>query len=149
MSDFSELCPLFQTGVFNEVLFPDCRMTDVSVCANALYATADSMASSLGDWTFGRTVIVTKAWIKKASANAGQETISLNHHTSKNAAGTAFGVLTLSTSVTGQPIGYGYLPVTIAAEKTFESSDVLGLSPAVVTAADGGNFDLMIRYKEK
>jgi hypothetical protein len=149
MSDFSELCPLFNTGVFNEILFPDIRMTDVSVCANALYATADAMASSLGDWTFGRTVIVTGAWAKKASAVANLEIISLNHHTSKNAAGTCFGSIQLSTSVTTQPIGYGYTPFTIAVAQTFTSSEVLGLSPATVTAADGGNFDLIIRYKEK
>ena len=149
MSDFSELCPLFNTGVFNEILFPDCRLTDVSICANALYATADAMASSLGDWSFGRTVIVTGAWAKKASAVADLEIVLLRHHTSKLAVGTTFGSLQLSTSVTGQPIGHGYIPFTIAAGKTFESSDVLGLTPSTKTAADGGNFDLIIRYKEK
>lgn len=149
MSDFSELCPLFNTGMFNEVLFPDVHFTDVSACANALVATADAMASSSGNWTFGRTVIVTGAWFKKVSAAAGLEQINLMHHTSKDAAGTVIGTIQISTSVTGQPLGYGYIPFTVPTGVTFASSDVLGLSPATVTAANGGRFDFAVRYKEK
>jgi hypothetical protein len=149
MSDFSELCPLFNTGMFNEVLFPDVHFTDVSACANALIATADAMESSEGNWTFGRTVIVTGAWFKKVSAVAELMQYNLMHHTSKLAAGTVFGTIQISITVTGQPLGRGYIPFTIATGATFASSDVLGLSPATVTNANGGRFDFIVRYKEK
>jgi hypothetical protein len=34
-------------------------------------------------------------------------------------------------------------------EKTFTASEVLGLTVAVGTAASGGIFDMIVRYKEK
>ena len=148
MSDFSELCPLFNTGVFNEVVFPDVALSDVSACANALFATYDAMASSLGSFNFGRTVIVTAAWLKKVTGPEGKEFIYLRHHSSKLAAGTTFGTIQISTSVTGQPVGHAYIPFTVT-EMTFDSAAVLGLAPATVTAGSGGVFDLIVRYKEK
>ena len=148
MSDFSELCPLFNTGMFNEVVFPDVALTDVSACANALFATYDAMASSLGDWSFGRTVIVTAAWLKKVTGPEGKEFLNLQHKTSKLAAGTTFGTIQISTTVTGQPVGHAYIPFTVT-EMTFTSAAVLGLAPATVTAGSGGVFDLIVRYKEK
>lgn len=149
MTDFSELCPIFNTGVFNEVVFPNVAMTDVSACANALFATYDAMASALGSWSFGRTVIVTAAWLKKAQDVEDEEIIYLKHFSSKNATGTNFGTLTVDATVTGMPVGHAYVPMNISTAMTFTSAAVLGLCPATVTAGSGGVFDLVVRYKEK
>jgi hypothetical protein len=148
-SDFGQLCPLFESGVFHEVLFPDVHMTDISICANALIGTLEGLPSQLGDWNFGRTVIVTEAWVKKVSNVASTEQLDLMHHTSMSAVGTVIGTVTLSASITGQPIGAGYIPVTIPVAFTFASSDVLGLIPDSVDTANNGRGDLIIRYKEK
>lgn len=149
MSDFGQLCPLFESGVFNEVLFPDIHMTDVSICANALVGTKEGMVSAMGEWTFGRTVIVTEAWVKKVSVVASTEQYDLMHHSSQLAVGTVIGTVQLSTTITGQPVGKGYIPFTIPTAFTFASSDVLGLIPSASEASVPGYIDLLVRYKEK
>jgi len=148
MSDFGEICPLFNTGVFNELIFPRIKMTDISTTANALLGTNDCHASSLGDFTFGRTVVITAAWIRKKTTPAAAETMVLNHHTSKLADGTAFGTLKITTSVTGQTVAHGYMAMNVSTA-TFASSDVLGITYGTSTAANGGIYDVIIRYKDK
>ena len=147
MSDFGELCPLFNTGVFNEISFPKVRLSVCTLCENALYASVAAAASGMGDFNFGRTVIVTGAWVKKLEVNESAVVAQLMHHTSKNAVGTAFGSLVISISVTGYTVGYGYYSMTVV-DTTFTSSEVLGFSgKSVVTS--GGSYDLIVRYKEK
>ena len=148
MSDFSELCPLFNTGVFHEVTFPYILMTDISATGrgNALYGTWIGTKSVPG-FTFGRTVIVTGAYLRRTSAMAGIEVILLNHHASQTASGTEFGSLVVPLSVSAMETAT-WVAMTVT-EKTFTSSEVLGLSHATTTAANGGIYDLMIRYKEK
>lgn len=150
MSDFGELCPLFSTGVFKEMFFPRIYMTHFGTnnAENALVGTTDQMLSSQGDFTFGRTVIITEAWIRKKITPGAAETMVLNHHTSKQAAGTAFGTLNITTSVTGQAVGNGFHPMNVTSA-TFASADVLGLNFATVTENNAGCYDLIIRYKEK
>jgi hypothetical protein len=147
MADFGELCPLFNTGVFNELVFPNVRLTVCTACVNVLFSTADSAASSLGNWTFGRTVIVTDAWLRRLASADSAVVAELKHHTSNNAVGTTFASLTVSITLTGFGVYQGWVPMTLT-DTTFTSTDVLGLCGAsVVTSA--GAYDLMIRYKEK
>lgn len=146
MSDFGELCPLFNTGVFSEILFPGIRMTDVTLCGNALDHTLT--ASSLGNFTFGRTVVVTGCYVRKVASAAIAQSLELQHKTSRLAAGTTFGTMVVSNTITGMAVGQTWVGMTVA-EKTFTSSEVLGLTVAVGTAASGGIFDILVRYKEK
>jgi hypothetical protein len=146
MSDFSELCPLFNTGVFSEILFPGIRMTDVTLCGNALDHTLT--ASSIGDFTFGRTVVVTGAYIRKVASAAVAMGLQLQHKTSRLAIGTTFGTQVVSNSITGMAVGQTWVGMTVT-DTTFTSSEVLGLTVAVGTAASGGIFDMIVRYKEK
>jgi hypothetical protein len=106
------------------------------------------MLSSQGNFTFGRTVVITHAWMRKKITPVAAETLVLNHHTSKGATGTVFGTLKITTSVTGQAVGKGFHPMNVTSA-TFASSDVLGLNFATVTEDDAGCYDLIIRYREK
>ena len=148
MSDFSELCPIFNTGVFHELIFPNIKMTDISASGNALLGSTAQEASSQGDYTFGRTVVVTDAWVRKVTTPGTKETITLRIHGTKNASGTAFGTLVMSKTVTGYAETHGYFALNVT-DQTFTSAAVLGLAYGTATAATGGVFDLMIRYKEK
>lgn len=146
MSDFSELCPLFTTGVLKEVTFPYISMTGVTACGNAFLGTLTF--SKAGYFTFGRTVVVTEAYVKRCGATLeGALILQLKHHTSETAAGSVFGTFTVSTT------GSGMSRMTWAkfavSEKTFTSSEILGLSPLTGTAASAGVYDIMLRYKEK
>lgn len=147
MSDFGELCPLFNTGVFNEIVFPDLRLSVCTACGNVLYASDAAFASSEGNFTFGRTVVVTAAWLKKKVVNESAVIAVLMHHTTKLAAGTVFASLTVSVTVTGQTPLYAYLPMTVT-DTTFTSSEVLGFTGLSVVVS-AGHYDLIVRYKEK
>lgn len=150
MSDFSELCPVFNTGVFREMLFPNIKMTNVSTTANALTGTDDCQASSLGNWLFSRTIIITEAWVKKISSAGAAETMTLQHKTSARAAGTNFATLNITVTITGQSPTHGIYAMNMIANgpATFTSAAVLALNYGTATAASGGVFDLYIRYKD-
>jgi hypothetical protein len=147
MSDFGELCPLFSTGVFKEVTFPDISMTNVTLCGNGFLGT--ETVSVAGYFTFGRTVVVSEAFIrrKKGGTVESENVIQLNHHNSETAVGTIFGTITISTTTDGaDQLTWNRMTVT---DKTFTSNDILGISPAVGTALSAGLYDLILRYKEK
>jgi hypothetical protein len=146
MSDFSELCPLFETGVFKEVTFPYVSLTDIEVGVNALMGTIT--ASHGGAYfTFGRTVVVTGGFVKRVDTS---EAIVLNmqHFTSVLADATAFGTLSMTTTAIGVDPRY-WAPLPTFTGKTFTSDEVLGFGVATGTAVSAGIYDLIVRYKEK
>jgi hypothetical protein len=147
MSDFSELCPLFETGVFHEFTFPEISLTAISADANAIMFSIDEQASSSANFNFGRTVKVTQAWLRMRSAGAGAGIIHLRHCASNLAAGTIIGTMSATTTVTGHG-SLAWVPFTMVSA-TFDSAAVLGLNLATATSDPGALFDLMIRYKEK
>lgn len=146
MSDFGELCPLFNTGVFNEVTFPNISMTTITACGNALLGSVT--ATHLNAFTFGRTVVVTGAFVRKLQNVKGTTVVRLLHHTSQLAGGTEFATYAFSITITGES-ALTWIPMSVAAEKTFTSDEILGFTVATGSAASGGVFDLMVRYKEK
>jgi hypothetical protein len=153
MSDFSELCPLFNTGVFNEVTFPG-PMPYTAVLTGINLLAGTSAATKDGYFTFGRTVVVTKAWIRKTTGAPGTVLgLNLLHKTSGTAAltGTIFGSITISVSAGDYEVGYGWQPFTDFSEKTFTSDEVLSLQIAAGLTVDGGGggVELMVRYREK
>lgn len=151
MSDFGELCPLFNTGVFNETLFPNIPMTAVSTTSNALDGTLPLTVSAdrVGVFTFGRTVVVTGAFIRRRAVNSAEAALLIGHRTSLRAAITVFGSLTIPTTSSAHELSYTWAPFTISAAKTFTSSEILNFGIATAIAGSAGTYDLMIRYKEK
>jgi len=146
MSDFSELCPLFDTGVFKEITFPNIAMTGVTASGNAMLGTLTF--SKVGYFTFGRTVVVMSAFLRRVGVTVeGAGIVQLMHHTSETAAGTVFGTFTVSTTGLGMD-ALTWAPMAVSA-KTFTSSEILGFTTKTGTALSAGVYDLMLRYKEK
>ena len=151
MSDFGELCPLFNTGVFNEVTFPNIAMTGVTATGNALLGTLTcGSATRTAVWTFGRTVVVTGGFVRNRVKPTIASTVVLRlmHHTTMLAAGTEFATLAVSISVDDSEI-YTWVPFNDVTARTFTSSEVLGFTVLTGTASGGGTYDLIVRYKEK
>jgi hypothetical protein len=123
-------------------------MTGITACGNALVGTL-TFTKTVGNFTFGRTVVVTGAFVRRVGATTeGLNTLRLVHHTSQLAAGTDFATVTIS--ITGDGAGpLTWLPFTVSAEKTFTSDEILGFSIATGTALSAGAYDLIIRYKDK
>jgi len=151
MSDFSEICPLFNTGVFNEVTFPGpMYLSGVLSLVDLLAGTGAQ--EKPGYFTFGRTVIVTEAFIKREVAtNTTETTLFLRHKTSGTQAltGTIFGSITLPLTGSAHELGYTWKPFVAFTGKTFTSTDVLALGIASALTVSSGAVALMVRYKEK
>jgi len=148
MSDFGELCPLFETGVYSEVSFPMLHLlSGISVSCNILQATitADSSASC---FSFGRTVVVTGAYVQRYGTNHTEECLKLGHCTSGPAAATVFGSATITTtlSVFNE---WTQQPFEMTGSKTFTSNEVLSLAFGTVTETHNGFYSLIVRYREK
>jgi len=148
MSDFGELCPLFNVGLFREICFPYVKMSDATgVTDNFLFASTDAKASGSGYFTFGRTVVITKAYVRKQVLGDSAPLIILQHHTSINATGTEFASLSITVSVTGQTPYYAWLPMNVTS-MTFTATDILGMAAASAVVS-AGIFDLIVRYRDK
>jgi hypothetical protein len=146
MSDFSELCPLFETGVFKEVTFPYVNLTNIAAGVNALMGTI--VASHSGRFfTFGRTVVVTGGFVRRVNGTSLSNIVELRHYTSVLAAGTSFGTLSITNTGTGVD-PHLWQPMA-AATKTFTSDEVLGFSVRTATTISAGIYDIIVRYKEK
>jgi hypothetical protein len=138
MSDFSELCPLFNTGVYSEITLP-----------NLLLAGRSTTNKVDGGYAFGRSVIVTAAYLKKKSAfdaTATATAVYLCRQASYAATKTVFASRLLSATDVTLAVGK-WLPFTVTA-KTFSATQVLavrvkslktGMRPA----------DVIVRFKEK
>jgi hypothetical protein len=146
MADFGELCPLFNSGVFNTITFPDVALSTVSIGANLLAGTNEALTYS-GNFTFGRTVVVTEAWVKRSTVGSIFFGIDIVHRATAMAAGTVFGSVTLSISLTAWEIGYTWQPFPVIAEKTFTSDEVLSFQTNVRVSSC--NVAFMVKYKEK
>jgi hypothetical protein len=145
MSDFGELCPLFETGVFKEVLFPNVGMTDIDASVNALMGTI--VASHSGRFfTFGRTVVVTGGFLRR---NETSEAIILNLLHFASVLADPVAIATLSMTTTGDGVDTHLWQPMAAAAKTFTSDEVLGFSCRTGTSISAGVYDVMVRYKEK
>lgn len=151
MADFSELCPLFKTGVFHEVTFPGPMSLSAVLTQRNLLAGTGAAAKE-GYFTFGRTVVVTNAWIRKEVAtNATTTELCLVHKTSGTAAlsGTAFATIALASNDGSQfEVGYSWQPFTAFIGKTFTSSEVLSLQIVPAFTVSSGKVALMVRYRE-
>jgi len=148
MSDFGELCPLFNTGVFGEVTFPVMTLSAKDITVDLLAGSTDQARP--GYFTFGRTVIVTEAFLKRELINTTETTLWLKHKTSGTQAltGTVFGSITVPLSMSAHQHGFwkGFKAFT---GKTFTSDEVLCFAVASDLTVSSGKVALMVRYKEK
>jgi hypothetical protein len=138
MSDFSDLCPLFNTGVYGEVTLPYLVLASISSTSEA------------GGYIFGRSVIVTAAYNIKHTTIASTTdsfTILLDHGTSYGAATkTTFASHVVSKTVIVQAIGEP-VAMTVTA-KTFGATDALTVT---TDGAESGakHHSIIVRFKEK
>lgn len=147
MSDFSELCPLFTTGVYNELTVNVVGFTGLSATMNALMG-AVIKATKPCSLKFDRTVIVTKVFAhQKNIPGTGVILLAKRHLSAGTVAGTAFASIVFSTTSTVKHLNSLHA-MTQAANKTFLAADVLGFANKT-KKTDGGRFSFIVRYKEK
>jgi hypothetical protein len=141
MSDFSSLCPLFNTGVYSELTLPG------SFSLKSLASTTTKLAGI----PFQRSVIVTAAYAAKLTTPAsttGNVNVKLYRASSWAGTATVFASLKLSKTVTTQAANK-YLGFTVAAAKTFSATQWLIMRCTKATAQGGTIRGVVVRYKEK
>lgn len=139
MADFSALCPLFNTGVYNEL-----------AVVRSFSAASRATTTKWGIPVFGRTVVVTAAYVAKLTTQLATATalkVALCRAASWAATRTVFATLNLSSTITTQVIRKP-LAMTMATAKTFSATQVLTLK-FLTNEAGGKGIDVWIRYKEK
>ena len=138
MSDFSSLCPLFNTGMYSEITLPPVSVNSRST-TNKL----------IGGIPFSRSVIVTHAYLAKLTTFLASVTslkIALCRASSWAATRTVFATITLSGTATTQALGR-YMAFTVTA-KTFSATQVLHLK-TLEKEAGAKTVSVIVRYKEK
>jgi hypothetical protein len=147
MSDFSELCPLFNTGVYSEVTFAQLHFTACSTTNNAMVGPLTA-AKYPGSFKFQRTVVVTRIYTQKLG-DAGTAVILTAGH--RVATGTAAKTVFASIAWTSTDTIFveGMVrKMTQAANKTFLAADVLDFGTKT-SVTDPGKYGVIVRYKEK
>jgi len=142
MSDFSSLCPLFNTGVYSELTIPG-------------PLTPDNLASTttkLAGIIFGRSVIVTAAYLSKMTTQAtvsSNPTVKLYRQASwASTTATCFASFEVSKTITTQ-ICNKYLAFTMAAAKTFSATQMLTVRANKARENAKSIHGIIVRYKEK
>ena len=155
MSDFSELCPIFNTGVSNE-LYLGTFTTSVYYHSTTLTLNFLSNASVPPDvpssFRFGRTILVTGWWTRKKIANNNSATvhITIGRRTgSGTAAASIFGTATFSVGITAFPdIVNAWRAGYMTTSMTLHTADCLNISNSV-GEDDCPTLDVAIQYREK
>jgi hypothetical protein len=155
MSDFGELCPLFNTGVYNElylgrfatsVYFHSTTLTLNLLSSASLPPTAPSSLR------LGRTVVVTGWWTRKKIANNNSATVNVTigrRTGSGTAAASLFGTATFSVGITAFPdIVNAWRAGYMTACMTLHTADCLNFSNSI-GEDDGPTLDIIIQYREK
>ena len=149
MSDFSEMCPLFSTGVYNELHIGRISTTLYTAATmNFLNGPCD-IDTAPTSFSLGRTVVVTNMWVRRI-AGVAAATLSIligRQSDTGTAPATIFGTLTLNSAVTAFPdIRYHWNPVTTITSFTVNSDDYL----FVGCGGEGeGTVDVIVQYREK
>ena len=149
MSDFGELCPLFNTGVYNELFLG--RFTS-SVYLSATY----NFLSSVGDpatapssFRFGRTIVVTEVYVRRMGAIT--TTTCCLRVGRRTGSGTAvqslFGSMTFGDDVSTFPDKHGAWQAMGMSSMTLNTADVLDISPTGI--ALDASYDIIVQYREK
>lgn len=155
MSDFGELCPIFNTGVYNE-LYLGRFTTSVYYTSTTLTLNWLSNPSVPPDtpssFNFGRTVVVTGWWVRKKVANNNSATCNIiigRRTASGTAAASVFGTATMCVGITATPdIVQRWQCASMTACMTLNTADFLNISNSV-GEDDCPTLDVMIQYREK
>lgn len=142
MSDFSELCPLFTTGVYHELTLPEACISSISTSGNIHHG-----------FCFSRKVVVTAAYLVKTitSTWTASTIFNLKHALTKSitvASQTLVASWHLHTSgVTTGSMRCGVFYTGNIATTTFSATDIVTTS-GETDAANMGRVALIIRYRD-
>jgi len=149
MSDFGQLCPLFNTGVYNELYLGRISTTlYVTSSMNFLNGPGDLDTAAMS-FNLGRTVVVTNFWVRRKVTTV-DDTIQFyvgRQSDTGTAIASLFGTLELLSNITAYPDLNGHWqPADTIASFTLNTADYLFFG---CTGDGESTLDLMVQYREK
>lgn len=150
MSDFSELCPLFDTGVYNELYLGVMTFSIYDSATFNFLSSPGDPATAPSSLRFGRTIVVTECWAKrKLGATPLSHTICV-YIGRRTGSGTAvqslFGTICFSMSVSTFPNIMNAWQAMGMTSMTLNTADCLDISAAL---PDVMACEFIIQYREK
>jgi len=150
MSDFGEICPLFNTGVYKELYLGELTGTIYDSATFNFMSSAGDPATAPSSFRFGRTIVVTEVYAKRKTISDNlTHTICLfvgRRTGSGTATQSIFGTLCISMSVTAFPKIINAWQAVGVTSFTLNTADVLDIS---MTLPDLQNIELIVQYREK
>ena len=150
MSDFSELCPLFTTGVYNELYLGDMTLSIYDSATYNFLSNPGSPATCPSSFRFGRSVVVTECWVKrKTQATPLSHTICVyigRRTGTGSAVQSLFGTITFSMSLSTFPNIVNAWQAMGPTSFTLHTADVLDISCALPDAME---CEFIVQYREK
>lgn len=150
MSDFSELCPLFSTGVYNELYLGEFSGSAYASPTQNFMSSAGDPATAPSSFRFGRTIVVTELYARKRiTPTTATCCLVLGRRTGSGTATISpFGTLCMSTGITAFPQIVRAWRAMGPTAMTLNTADVLSITNTLA-GDDGGSFDIIIQYREK
>jgi len=150
MSDFSELCPLFSTGVYNELYLGEMSVTLYNSATFNFLSSPGDPATAPSSLRFGRTIVVTEMWVKRKNADSNFSQTICIYIGRRTASGTAvqsiFGTLTMLSNYTTFPDIANHWVAVGPASFTLNTADVLDISSVLGATA---LLEVIVQYREK
>jgi len=153
MSDFSELCPLFSTGVYKELYLGSLTTSIYNVGTYNFLSSAGDPAAEPTSLNLGRTVVVTQVWVKRgATATAYTATLCLLVGR-RTGSGTAtisdFGTICFSMSTAVSQYRSRHWTPIDPTSFTLHTADFLNISCASDETDSGEGIEIIVQYREK
>ena len=152
--DFGQLCPLFNTGVYNELFFGHITGSlYITITLNALEY-AGSVATFPSCLRLGRTIVVTKVWYRRANdaiVDTATTSLCIGRQTgSGTAAATMFGTtVAIGADASTYPDFIDHWrQMTLTACMTVHTADCLFAYVNGGNAASG-EWDFIFQYRDK
>jgi len=153
MSDFSELCPLFETGVYNELYLGSMTCSMYNVGTYNFLSSPQAAADGPTSLNFGRTVVVTQVWVKRgATATAYTATLCIivgRRTGSGTTAATAFGTICFSMSTAVSQYRSRHWTPIDPTSFTLSTADYLDITCASDETDSGEGIEVIVQYREK
>jgi hypothetical protein len=153
MSDFSELCPLFETGVYNELYLGSFTLASWDSATYNLLSNPGDPATCPSSFRLGRTVLVTEAFARRwGQATLLTATVCLlfgRRALSGTVDASVFGTVTYSMSTSAIPNIHGHWQAVGLTSFTLATADCLNIAVTEPDADASMAVEIIIQYRDK
>jgi len=155
MSDFGEICPIFQTGLYNELFIGEITASLYTTASMNMLDVQTEVAANAGSCLrLGRTVVVTNAWFRRAYdvvVDTAVLTLKIGRQIgSGTVTATFYATVAIGEDACAHPdLMDHWRQLTLSSSMTIHTADCLFASATGAGAFESGIWDFLFIYHEK